>query len=530
MLSEYAQQEVSPAGSSSRPSWLRLVISPALLTPEIENFPYPGAGTTADPHIVSWLPGTLDPRNPRNFSAARRWLVTILAAISCFSISFTSSVYTGGISGITDEFGVSNSLAQAGVSLFVVGFAVGPLFWAPLSEVYGRQLVFVMTFGALVVFNALGAASGSIAQLLVFRALAGIVGSSPLTNAGALIADMFDADNRGLAIGLFSFGPYMGPVMGPIVGGYLGASSGGWRAILWLCTGLGGVLWVLCTILTPETYAPVLLARRAAALSKKTQKVYISHLDQGAASMTAASVLWTGLSRPWALLVLEPIVLIISLYMAIVYATMYMLFAAYPIIFRQGRGWSAGSAGLAFIPMAVGLVIALAYMVYENERYKKRAARTANGRAPPEARLPVCMAGSVFVPIGLFWFAWTNSPETHWIVCLLGTTVFGIGNVLLYLSAINYLVDAYVVYTASCMAGSSVLRSLLGAAFPLFTGSMYRDLGIHWASSVPAFLALACVPFPFLFAKYGARIRRHCRYAARAQAIMEKLNDENSNS
>lgn len=317
----------------------------------------------------------------------------------------------------------------------------------------------------------------------------------------------------------------MGPVVGPIVGGYLGALPSGWRAVLWLCTGLSGVLFLACALMTPETFAPVLLERRAQLLSKKCGKVYVSILKRAGATKTPSQALWTSLVRPWALLVLEPICLILSIYIAIVYATMYMLFAAYPTIFQQQRNWSAGQSGLAFIPMAIGMISALIYMTYENKRYNRRVAGLGH-RAPPEARLPVCMVGGCLVPIGLFWFAWSNSADTHWIVCLLGTVLFGAGNVLLYLSCLNYLVDAYVIYIASCMAGSSVLRSVLGAAFPLFTRSMYAQLGIHWASSVPAFLALACVPFPFLFSKYGAAIRKRCHYSAKAQALVDKLADE----
>jgi hypothetical protein len=100
---------------------------------------------------------------------------------------------------------------------------------------------------------------------------------------------------------------------------------------------------------------------------------------------------------------------------------------------------------------------------------------------------------------------------------------FGFGMVLVFLSIMNYLIDAYLIYAASVLAANSVLRSLFGAAFPLFTSYMYADLGIHWASSIPAFLALACVPFPFLFYKYGATIRLRCKFAAEAAAYLEKM-------
>lgn len=85
-----------------------------------------------------------------------------------------------------------------------------------------------------------------------------------------------------------------------------------------------------------------------------------------------------------------------------------------------------------------------------------------------------------------------------------------------------------VIYAASALAANSVLRSLFGAIFPLFTTYMYEDLGIHWASSVPAFLALACVPFPFLFYKYGGAIRMRCKYAAEAAYALEMMRSKHT--
>lgn len=90
-------------------------------------------------------------------------------------------------------------------------------------------------------------------------------------------------------------------------------------------------------------------------------------------------------------------------------------------------------------------------------------------------------------------------------------------------SIMNYLIDSYTIYAASVLAANSVLRSTFGAVFPLFTTYMYDNLGIHWASSIPAFLALACVPFPFLFYTYGPRIRKTCKYSREAEEAMDKI-------
>ena len=185
-----------------------------------------------------------------------------------------------------------------------------------------------------------------------------------------------------------------------------------------------------------------------------------------------------------------------------------------------------GISGLAFLGVAVGMIAAVIYTIPDNHRYLRaedEAIAKGERAAPPEARLPPSMIGSICIPIGLFIFAWTNYPSIHWSVSIIFTAPFGFGMVLVFLSIMNYLIDAYTIYAASVLAANSVLRSLFGAIFPLFTTYMYDGLGIHWASSIPAFLALACVPFPFLFYKFGPKIRLTCKYSKEADEAMQNL-------
>lgn len=373
----------------------------------------------------------------------------------------------------------------------------------------------------LTIFNAGAAGSNSAATLIVLRFLAGTFGSSPLTNAGGVISDLMSANQRGIGMSIFAAAPFLGPVIGPIVGGFVGETIG-WRWVEGVMAIFTGVLWIFGTFFIPETYSPVILRRRAEKLSKMTGKVYISVLEKRQGKITPAQAFKKSLSRPWALLFLEPIVLLISIYMAIIYGTLYMLFSAFPIVFQQGRGWSQGVGGLAFLGVCVGMLMGVGYSVWDNKRYL-RIEDEHDGEAPPEARLPPGIIGSVALPIGLFWFAWTNSPSIHWIVCIIGTAPFGFGMVLVFLSNMNYLIDSYTIYAASVLAANSVLRSLFGAAFPLFTTQMYNSLGIHWASSIPAFLALVCTPFPFIFYRVGEKIRLKCKYASQAHQIMEEM-------
>ncbi|TKA80314.1 hypothetical protein B0A55_02199 [Friedmanniomyces simplex] len=498
---------------------MRQVFDQAGVTPDVLKHSYDGSGTEADPYVVTWIDN--DPRNPMLYGKVKKWGLTMLVAIATLAVAFVSSAYSGGASEVIAEFGCSEEIYTLGLTFFVLGFAIGPLLWAPLSELFGRQVLYVTTYGALTAFNAGAAGSQNIGTLIVLRFLAGAFGSSPLTNAGGVIADMFAAKQRGLAMALFAAAPFMGPVLGPIVGGFVGETIG-WRWVEGIMAIFTGTLWILGAFLIPETYPPVILRRRAAKLSKMTGKVYMSQGDVEQGPTTFGHVFKTSLSRPWILLFREPIVLLLSIYMAIIYGTLYMLFGAFPIVYQDDRGWSPGIGGLAFLGVAVGMIFAVAYSIWDNKRYA-RVSDQNGGFAPPEARLPITMIGGIAVPIGLFWFAWTNYPSINYMVSIAAGVPFGFGMVMVFLGIMNYLIDAYVIYAASVLAANAVLRSIFGACFPLFTTQMYNKLGIHWASTVPAFLALVCVPFPFLFYKYGPKIRARCKYAAEAEAFLRRM-------
>ncbi|KAG5927649.1 hypothetical protein E4U53_002832 [Claviceps sorghi] len=508
---------------SSKHSHWSLLLDQAGLNADVLNHKYAGRGTAESPFLVEFLPG--DARNPMTFPRTYKWTITLTTAVSTLAIAFTSSAYSGSILQVNQEFHAHTEVSILGVSMFVLGFAIGPLFWAPFSELYGRQKLFFITYMALTVFNAAGAAAPNMTALIVLRFMAGAWGSSSLTNSGGVIADLFTARERGIATSIFALAPFLGPALGPVVSGFL-AGAAGWRWVMGLTAIFTGTLWIVQSLVAPETYAPVLLRRRAEALSRQTGKNYVSRLDAAHPRASFTSRLRGNLSRPWVLLFKEPIVFLAAIYMAIIYGILYMCFAAFPIVFQspypRGWGWKPGVGGLSFVGIAAGMMISTIGTIWDNARYARLAAKHG-GQAPPECRLPPALLGAVLLPVGLFWFAWTNGTNVHWAVPIVGSGVFAAGLVLVFLSLTNYLIDSYVIYAASVLAASAVLRSLFGTVFPLFAGSMYQDLGIHWASSIPAFLSLACLPFPFLFYKYGERIRSKCRYSAEASAMLKQM-------
>ncbi|KZP24834.1 MFS general substrate transporter [Athelia psychrophila] len=474
---------------------------------------YPGEGSPQNPYVVDWELGEV--ANPYNWTKRRKWIITAQLALSTFTVSFGSSSYSGGLAYTERDFHISEEVAVLGVSLYVLGFGLGPLFFAPLSEMFGRRTVFLSTYSLYTLLHLGGALGQNTATLLTCRLLSGIFGSSPLTNAGGTLADIWNARERGVATAIYATAPFLGPVVGPIVGGFVAErKSLGWHFNFWVMMILSATTLILGFLLTPETYAPVLLRRRARKLGKASDGAqhYISVLDLTRSK--SISQLWrTNLSRPFVFLFTEPIVTLLAIYISLAYAILYSLFSAFPIVFQEHRHFTPGQGGLAFLGIGLGIVAGASLTPIQNRIYWRAIDNSDNGRAPPEARLHLAMVGGVLLPVSLFWFAWTSQPSIHWIVPVLAGVPFGIAVAQILQSLTAYLMDAYAIYSASAIAATVVLRSLLAMAFPLFSPSLFATVGDQWASTLFAFLALVCTPMPVLFWRYGKYIRSKSNWA-----------------
>lgn len=458
--------------------------------------------------LVTWKVN--DPENPKNWSKAYKWWCTMCVALTCFVVAFNSAVITADIEGVAEEFHVSEEVALLTITLFVVGFGVGPMAFAPLSEILGRRIIYATTLFLAVIFTIPGAVAKNIETLLVTRALAGIWFSAPMTLVGGTLADLWRNEERGVPMAAFSAAPFIGPAIGPLVGGFL-SDAKGWRWLYWIQLILSGAAWAAISFTVPETYTPTLLARRAKKMRKETgDDKYVTEEDISRAPLSQR--LMTFLLRPFQLLFRELIVFFISLYMSVLYGLLYMFFVAYPIIYQKGKGYSAGTTGLMFIPIAVGVLLSACCAPFVNKHYLKMVAKH-NGKPPAEVRLIPMMISCWFIPIGLFIFAWTSYSDLHWSGPALGGFPVGFGFIFLYNAANNYLVDSYQHQAASALAAKTFLRSFWGAAVVLFTNQMYDRLNYQWASTLLAFIGLACCAIPFVFYYKGAAIRKHSHYA-----------------
>ncbi|ORX34296.1 major facilitator superfamily domain-containing protein [Kockovaella imperatae] len=493
--------------------------SPPSVTPgESQSKPYNGSGTQDDPFIVDWLPD--ESANPYNWNRRFKWGLTLHLALNCLAPVYTSSAYVAGVEDLVVAFpGTSVESGISGLSLYLLGEPFGPLLWAPVSEVHfiGRRKTYLLTFPFFVLFNLGGALSHNMPSILITRFFAGVFGSCQLSNLAGQVGDIWIPQERVLPAGLAALSPLLGPVLGPCVGGFV-AQYSGWRAIFWMQFGFGLSMLMLWIFLVPETYGPTLIYRKTRLLQFESDHLgnrFIFRSKFDAKGKTIFRALKEGLTRPFILLFSEVIVFTLSLYTFS--RSLYLLFTAFPIVFQQLRHWSLGLNGCALLGIGVGMVIGYILNGVGKAIYIKAMAKLPKGQLPPaEIRLPTMILGGLLVPIGLFIFAWTATPNVHWAVPVVFSSFFGMGYLLIFTSILLYLIDSYALHAASAVAANSVMRCLFGAAFPLFATRMFDRLGVHWAGSLLALLSLACIPLPFLFYRYGPYLRRKSKYTPSA--------------
>ncbi|KFY30305.1 hypothetical protein V493_02003 [Pseudogymnoascus sp. VKM F-4281 (FW-2241)] len=451
--------------------------------------------------------GLDDIANPKNWSLGKRLFNTILPALFAFLITFTTSTYVPGIPLVMVEFHVSQSVATLGLALYTFAIALGPLISAPLSELLGRKPVYLVTMGMLLAFVGGAGGAQNLQTLLICRFLAGVFGSGAVAIGAGTVADLWDMATHGGPASLgFIMGPYLGPVLGYIAGAYvIAGQNNDWRWSAWIVLIVGAPFFVLAFFLS-ETSKQHILERRHKKSGKYTQ-------SNANATESFLKDLRTAIVRPLHMMFTEPIVAYVSIYTGFTFAMIFSFFGSYSYVFAVVYHFNAREVGLAFTGILPGFLLAIAVFGAFDKTIYAKARDAANGKPAPEHRLYAAMLGSLLMPIGLFWFAWSARESVHWIVPVLSGIPFGCGMLAIFLSSTTYLMDVYRSSTgASALAANGILRYTFGGAFPLFTIPMYEALGIGYAGSVFAFVSVLLLPVPWVFFKYGKALRGRSGY------------------
>lgn len=393
-------QETSP---SSSPTSERSDVDPE----KAHAIPAPGQNDQ-DKFVVGY-DGDDDPVNPKNKKNKHKWAIVLILSLGSFCVTCASSLYTTTYAGMSKDFGSSRLVNTLGLSTFVFGLGFSPMLLGPLSEFYGRRIIYLVAFGGFFIWLIPCAVAQNIATMLVARFFDGFCGSAFLSVAGGTVGDMFSKEDLQAPMLIYSASPFLGPATAPVWGSTLNWNID-WRWSYYVLLIYAGIEWVLIFFFVPETYMPVVLRRKAQKKRKETGderwKAPIEISDKSVTSTVLRS-----LYRPFLLLFLEPMCFNICLFSAILLGILYLFFGAFPLVFGQVYGFNLWQNGLSFLGIFVGMVSAILMDPILSKNYRrlldKKEKETGERISEPEFRLPGSIFGAWFCVIGLFWFGWT---------------------------------------------------------------------------------------------------------------------------
>lgn len=350
-------------------------------------------------------------------------------------------MFAPGVPLVMQEFKSTDTILETlVVSIFVLGFAMGPLIAAPMSELYGRKVVYLTSNFFFMIFTICCGLSTDLAVLIVFRFLAGCAGGAPTSLGGASIGDMFPRDQRGIAMAIWGMGPLLGPIVGPIIGGFIAANAG-WRWAFWLEAIIAGVTFIGGFILLQETYPVVILEDKTKRIIKETgDKSKVSalhHKDDAWVHFTNTII------RPLKMLFFSPIVFLLSVYYAVLFGYLYLFIATFPTTFSVQYHFSISLTGLAYLGLGCGIAIGLFISGKVSDPIFKNLTAKNGGVAEPEYRLPTLMLTSPLIAIAFFVYGWTAEYKVHWIVPIIGTSFFGVGMIPAFVRIMHFLSTRY---------------------------------------------------------------------------------------
>lgn len=439
-----------------------------------------------------------------------------MAALVVSAIGFVStlaaSIYASGHEDVAREFNVSATLALLPLSFYNLGMAFGPMIASPMSETFGRKAVYLTTTPLFALFTLGSGFSQDLASLTVCRFFAGFFGAPAVSIASATIADTTIPSKRGAPLAAYYTIPFVGSLLGPLIGNFV-VSSKGWRWTMWTVLFFSVTVFPMLAFVR-ESYRRTILQRIA-----KKEGLELPQARRSP-SKIVRQFFTTTVTRPVHMLMTEPIVGFVCLYCSFQFALLYTFVIASPYVYSTVYGFSLTQQGLSFLGFITGAFVApmitmsLDHFMYQ-KKYRIWAETVGPGirEFPPEPRLYPAMVGSIVLPSGLFFFAWTARSSIHWMCPIVAQAITMLGSILAYVGANMYLVDTYgPLYGASAAGANSLARYTLSAAFPLFTIQMYKGLGVHWATSLLGFCTVAMMPIPWVFHKWGPKLRERSKY------------------
>ncbi|CAI7644318.1 unnamed protein product [Penicillium discolor] len=468
--------------------------------------------------IIVTFEGDCDTMDPHNWTLTRRMFTTILTSLTGFVIFWSSAIDATAYTTTKKVYGTTPVIQALPTAVFLMGTGLGAVVTGPISEVLGRNPVYIPTMIGFMLFDMGAGLSKTVVQRIVCRGLAGFFGSAPAILAAASLVDVWSRIERVYTFPMFAIILFTGPLVGPIPGAFaVNAHSVSWRWVDWMTVILAGIVLIPVVLFLPETYSPVLLYWKAKELRRLTgDNRYRSPLEFRKATFTHR--LRASLYRPFQLFVTEPIILIHAFSLSLLFMILYAFIAGYVSIYELANDFSPTSTAIAFLGIEVGvllsaLVIPVSMWLLRRDIYRSRG--RGQQRPDPEISLYMAMFGAPFVPISLFWMGWTARIEISFWSPLVASAFFGFGTICLFVSGYQYVADAFEAYAASALSSLQLLRLVCAGGMRIAAEPMYKKLGNGWTLTLLGGASFLFLPVPYLLYWKGYKIRSYSRYARR---------------
>ncbi|KAF2110093.1 multidrug transporter [Lophiotrema nucula] len=469
---------------------------------------------TADGIILADWYTTDDPENPQNWSQAKKFWTAFLIDMYTFVVYASSSIYVPSEGLIMERFGVGDFKAALGLAIYVLGYGIGPLVFAPLSEVpaFGRNIPYITTFALFVILSVPLSLVDNLGGLLVLRFLLGLFGSPCLANGGASMGDMYSLLYLPFSVAMWVSAAFAAPAIGPILSGFA-VYAENWRWSQWEILWMSGPIFLLFFFFLPETHPSNILLKRAARLRKASGNEKIrSQTEIDRKGLTLTAVIIDAIIKPIEICIKDPAILFVNIYTALTYGIYYSFFEVFPLVYPVMYGFNVGQTSIVFLCIIVGCILAMAiYFAYVWWVIIPDVMK--NGLRAQEYRLRPALIASVGPVVGLFIFGWTARSDIHWIVSVIGITIYALSVYIILQCIFTYVPMSYPQYAASLFAGNDFCRSLFAFGAVLFGRPMYIDLGVGKGISLLGGLSVMGIIGMWLLYYYGAKLRAKSKFA-----------------
>ena len=463
--------------------------------------------------LVTWY-ATDDPENPQNWSFWAKFNVIFQMYQYVIVVYMGSAIYSASSGQFMEIFGVSQSVSSLGLGMYVLGYGFGPLFLSPLSEIpaIGRNPPYMISFLLFVIISVPTALVNDVPGFMVLRFLQGIFGSPCIATTGASLGDISNLFQLPYLMMGWAMAGFIGPALGPIIAGFSVVVEG-WHWSMWELLWASGPSFIIFLLFLPETSTPTILYRRAHRLRRLTGNPNLKSESEIAQSqLSPRQIAYDALVIPWKINILDPAILFTSVYTGLVYAIFYSFFEVFPLVYMEVYGMNLGEMGLAFLSVTIGVALAgicffCFLYFYVNPRMRVK------GYEGPEQRLIPAVLASFVIPIGLFIFGWTSRTSIHWIVPSIGALLISSGMILIMNNILLYVALAYPKYAASLFAGNDVVRASIAFAGIMWSGPLFKNLGVDRGCTLLAGLTVGCIVGIVVLYVYGANLRARSKFA-----------------